>query len=238
MITTIWSYEVPSYWINAVADIRDMSSRGVYAEAPRKGRGPMEAASIPSSGQPDEDSNDEGHHNEDPAPPASSARRSEANRKNAQRSTGPTSPAGKANSSRNATTHGAWARNLFPIERGPLAEDPDQLRALAEALLEEVGSKSVLVQELTMVFVRDLVRKLRVVRLEALSLAGDAARRLGIFDPRADNSEEGRQEATALHAVDLLLEKTSRINASVGKDLERSWRMLREAIAAEIPPTE
>jgi hypothetical protein len=50
-----------------------------------------------------------------------------ANRENAQKSTGPRSDAGKANSSRNATKHGLTAANpLLP------SEDPEELQILRQ----------------------------------------------------------------------------------------------------------
>ncbi len=59
---------------------------------------------------------------------ATSERQRAANQRNAQRSTGPTSDAGKARSSRNATTHGLTAR--LP-EIGPEAEQASAARLAA-----------------------------------------------------------------------------------------------------------
>ncbi len=46
------------------------------------------------------------------ARPAVSARKRRANRRNAQHSTGPRTPEGKARASRNATSHGIFCRDL------------------------------------------------------------------------------------------------------------------------------
>jgi hypothetical protein len=58
-----------------------------------------------------------------------------ANRRNAQRSTGPRTAAGKARSAANSTRHSAYARELYPLETGPLAEDARQFYERAEALV-------------------------------------------------------------------------------------------------------
>ena len=63
-----------------------------------------------------------------------SERKLAANRLNAQKSTGPRTPAGKAESSRNATTHGLTARRA-PIMRG---EDPAEFEAFAQALRDDL----------------------------------------------------------------------------------------------------
>jgi len=56
-----------------------------------------------------------------------SERKREANRKNAKKSTGPRSHAGKERSKGNATTHGLSAQALL-ITVGELKEDPEERR--------------------------------------------------------------------------------------------------------------
>lgn len=73
-------------------------------------------------------------HSADPSPltPHPSPARLRANRANAQKSTGPRLPCGKAASSANAVKHAIFARDRF-IERGQGAEDPADFReVLAE----------------------------------------------------------------------------------------------------------
>lgn len=60
-----------------------------------------------------------------------SARQLAANRRNARRSTGPTSDAGKQRSARNAIKHGAYA-SPQAIERGPFREDPLAIQAVLD----------------------------------------------------------------------------------------------------------
>ncbi len=58
-----------------------------------------------------------------------------ANKRNAQKSTGPKSEAGKARSSRNAETHGAYARELHPFGSGPYGESPIEFYDQAAKLI-------------------------------------------------------------------------------------------------------
>jgi len=58
-----------------------------------------------------------------------------ANRRNAQKSPGPTSEAGKARWSRNAETHGAYARELHPFGSGPYGEVPSEFYDQAAELI-------------------------------------------------------------------------------------------------------
>jgi hypothetical protein len=51
-----------------------------------------------------------------------------ANRRNAQKSTGPRSDAGKRRSAQNATHHGVYAEGGAAIPRGPFREDPDEVQ--------------------------------------------------------------------------------------------------------------
>ena len=61
-----------------------------------------------------------------------SDRKRQANRQNAQRSTGPKTEEGKKESSRNAEKHGGLSTIVAPIRNGPFAEDP-------EAFFEEIS---------------------------------------------------------------------------------------------------
>lgn len=58
-----------------------------------------------------------------------------ANRRNAQKSTGPRTAAGKSRSAANSSKHGAYASELHPLRAGPLAEDDEKFYAKAEALI-------------------------------------------------------------------------------------------------------
>ena len=64
----------------------------------------------------------------------SSQRRIEANRRNAQNSTGPRTPAGKANSAQNSTTHGLSRLKMNPLAPGCFLsmEDENQFRGLLD----------------------------------------------------------------------------------------------------------
>jgi hypothetical protein len=70
-----------------------------------------------------------------------SLRQLEANRRNAQYSTGPRTAAGKATSSRNSIKHGAYA-SISPIDRGALREDPQALEATIDNVLEALRPRN------------------------------------------------------------------------------------------------
>ena len=67
----------------------------------------------------------------DSGPAAPSAARVAANQANAKKSTGPRTPAGKARSALNATTHGAYAHHTHAITHGLLREEQDQVEGFA-----------------------------------------------------------------------------------------------------------
>jgi len=68
---------------------------------------------------------------------ATSQKQIEANRKNAQKSTGPKTKAGKAKSSKNATRHGLYAKDIV-IDSPHLKEDPTAYDALLQSLTTEL----------------------------------------------------------------------------------------------------
>jgi hypothetical protein len=86
-----------------------------------------------------------------------------ANRRNAQRSTGPTTTQGKARSSQNAVKHGIYAQ-AHAIGRGPFAEHEDDIAAFVGAIIADLAPRNDL--ELTWANkIADL--SLRVRRLNA-----------------------------------------------------------------------
>ena len=66
---------------------------------------------------------------------AVSAQKVEANRKNAQKSTGPRTDAGKAKSAMNSYKHGFFAKRLFPTAE-QLAKDESDYLAVADGIYE------------------------------------------------------------------------------------------------------
>ncbi len=90
----------------------------------------------------------------------------EANRRNAQASTGPRTAEGKARSNQNALTHGLTARNVFLA-----GEDPEEYRRLHEAATASLKPEGVLEHELIARIVSVLWRLRRVPVFEAALLA-------------------------------------------------------------------
>jgi hypothetical protein len=65
-----------------------------------------------------------------------------ARRANAQKSTGPRTPEGKARVAENAVTHGAYAKKVTCITHGPLAEDPEQVAAFYAEMFEDLDPQT------------------------------------------------------------------------------------------------
>ena len=74
---------------------------------------------------------------------STSQRRIEANRRNAQKSTGPKTPQGKAISSRNNTIHGLYAKSPV-IESPRLNESSDEYARLFTTLAIRLGPSTIL----------------------------------------------------------------------------------------------
>ena len=104
-------------------------------------------------------------------PPGISSAQQAANRRNAQRSTGPRTPEGKQTSSQNATSHGAYARSVHPVRSGALAENPAEVEALFEAIVRAKNPQDAIEREVACQIANALLRHRRAGRLEAYGLA-------------------------------------------------------------------
>lgn len=91
-----------------------------------------------------------------------STRKLEANRQNAQRSTGPTTTDGKARVAHNATAHGLLSRETLLAD-----EDPHALEMLAEAVRAELNPQGTQEQLFVEMMIRALWRLRRLGRVEA-----------------------------------------------------------------------
>lgn len=107
-----------------------------------------------------------------------SAAQLEANRANAQLSTGPRTEAGKARSSGNATTHGLTARMPVAIRYGPFKEDAEGVQGFVDAVVAELGPRTCLELAEAQHLAGLYVRRGRLLELEALTLAHNSRARM------------------------------------------------------------
>ncbi len=156
----------------------------------------------------------------------------EANRGNALRSTGPRTELGKGRSSMNATRHGFTGRLLVGLQHGPFADDPAELEAFIEAVLEELQPGSAQERAEALNIAGLYVRRARLVELEALAL--QHATRTGpsglpgLLAPLADQDRE-RAGARALSPD--LFDRLPRYEGHLSRELDRGlarYRRLQE----------
>jgi len=178
-----------------------------------------------------------------------SAARLEANRRNAQQSTGPTSTAGRARSSQNALKHGFTGRLLVGLEYGPFADNPTELQEFIQAVLAELAPVTAQERAEALNIVGLYVRRSRLVELEAMALAH--ATRTSVLPPAEPGGPPRMAEedlmlagATALGAdlIDRLPRYEGHLNRELDKSLARYDRMRgarlqqADAMAGELAP--
>jgi hypothetical protein len=96
--------------------------------------------------------------------PCTSQAKREANRRNAQKSTGPTTPRGKKHSSLNALKHGMLSKKAIYDENGQLIDE--RLYAFQQELFQQYGSDDVRTQVLVDLAVADYSRNVRAFEME------------------------------------------------------------------------
>lgn len=99
-------------------------------------------------------------------PTTTSDRQVEANRRNAQKSTGPRSATGKAASARNATRTGIYARSAEAIRRGPFAEDADDVNMFVDEVVNALQPRDALERDLALTIATTMLRRRRLDRVE------------------------------------------------------------------------
>ncbi|MBK9168914.1 MAG: hypothetical protein IPM24_15785 [Bryobacterales bacterium] len=157
-----------------------------------------------------------------------------ANRRNAQHSTGPRTPEGKAASSCNAAVTGLFSRHL--VLTG--VEDPAEFQALLDGLIEDFQPQSAHQQILVIRYARQLWLSQRIARMEcaiAQSQIDEAWQKFWGNQPLPDDPSEHDEIAshvlaetwTADASGSRILERLQKHAAIVERQIARSLRMLR-----------
>lgn len=149
-----------------------------------------------------------------------------ANRANAQRSTGPRTPEGKERSAMNSLKHGCYSERSIAIPRGALAEDPEQVKAFVDELIDDLEPRDLLERVAAREIAYLMLKTLRVSGFEAEALAGASTQRLG-HAPAQDTLTreeywEYLTERGAAHAIDDVLQTTERISGTISLRLTRA----------------
>jgi hypothetical protein len=149
----------------------------------------------------------------------------EANRRNALRSTGPRTEAGKSRSAQNARKHGFTSRLLVGLQYGPFADDSEHLQGFVHKIMAELAPRSEQERAEALNIAALYVRRSRLVELEALALAH--ATRATVLPPvapgepaRIAQDELMRAGADALSAD--LFEKLPRYEGHLNRELDRA----------------
>jgi hypothetical protein len=96
----------------------------------------------------------------------------DANRQNAQKSTGPKTDEGKAASSRNAVKHGLYAADLI-LNSPHLKEDKAEYDSLVASLMDDLNAQGTFQQQLVVTIAISLWRLRRVINAETAYINND-----------------------------------------------------------------
>ncbi len=157
-----------------------------------------------------------------------------ANRRNAQRSTGPRTPEGRKKSSVNAFRHGGYANTTVAIPRGHFQENPEEVEAFIDEIVRALDPRDQLEMEEARNIATAYLRLRRVAALEAESIAGGGADRQSVDtvpdDPLLEDPLTAHREASALRVLDSILDISSKIEGRSSTAVDRAhdrYRMLR-----------
>ncbi len=172
-----------------------------------------------------------------------SIKQTEANRRNAQKSTGPRTATGKAVARMNALNHGLRAVHLLIP-----GEDEEEFTQLREQLFEQFQPEGPLEAQLVDDILAGLWRKRRLVRAEAGILAGrmlddDRFSRLWITNGNDDDDQVGltKDDRATLELIALgqafswstnSLSKLSRYETGISRNAQRAIQELQHLQAA------
>ncbi len=153
----------------------DNGEEGRKPDSPTDERGPTEGilGDEAQDPEPPRPSHNEGNEEEVGAPDGTlSARKLEANRQNATRSTGPKTEAGKARSSQNAIKHGIFAAKLLNQTPQGASErlEYEELATQVRDFYQPVGTKEQILVEL---LITELIRTGRILKYEQIVLTDD-----------------------------------------------------------------
>ena len=165
-----------------------------------------------------------------------SFRQIESNRRNAQRSTGPTTQSGKARSSQNAVRHGLTAETVI----GPL-EDPADYRAFEQAVTAAYDAETAVERELVLRLASLLWRLRRATSVETgllqmceestdldptlPKLAGEMCDVIEIFQSGRDSNK-----SELAHCFLRLADLDNGIFERLGRYEAALWRQVRQTI--------
>ena len=154
-----------------------------------------------------------------------SAAQLEANRRNAQRSTGPRTSVGKSRSAQNAVKHGFTGHLLVGLQYGPFADNAAELQEFIEAVLTELAPVTARERAEALSIVGLYVRRGRLVELEAMALAH--ATRTEMLPPAepggpARVAEKDLMRAGAMALGADLLDRLPRYEGHLNRELDKS----------------
>ena len=143
----------------------------------------------------------------------------EANRRNAQLSTGPRTPEGKARSSQNALKHGIRAQAILDAQFTLLGEDPQQFASLLDALADDLQPVGAIEATCVEAVALSLWRHRRLLLAEM----GYIHQQQHSLRPSQDPAQEARLSLPSF----LYLEKLMRYETNLTRQLQ--WSLSRLA---------
>lgn len=156
------------------------------------------------------------------------AARLEANRRNAQSSTGPRTAVGKAASRQNAIKHGLSSRLPVAIPTGPFVEDAEQVQHFIEQVVAELDPQTAQEQAEALSIAGLYVRRQRLVEFETLALARSTeARIVRTSEGSAMIAQPELERAGAAALTSDLLDRLPRYEAHLSRELDRGLARYR-----------